>query len=60
MTPDDVQILFNYFDMVVLSRFLVTFEKRANASSTELNQYLVQANPRLLDAAEANSTGRGL
>ena len=39
MTEEDAKIILNYFDMVVMDRFRITFEKRSFASSLELKQY---------------------
>jgi len=55
MTADEATIVLNYMDMVVLNRFLLTFEKRANAAAEELEKYLVQPGPRLLAAENSSS-----
>lgn len=53
MTPEDVQTLVNYFDMIVLTRFQLTFQKRTTATALELETYKVNTGAHRLLADTA-------
>jgi hypothetical protein len=47
MSDDDIQKLNDYFEMISLKRFLMTFAKRASANQTDLDKYLVDTKTAL-------------
>jgi len=47
MSDDDIEKLNDYFEMISLKGFLMTFENRASASQLDLKKYLVDTKTAL-------------